>query len=120
MNTIFERRKYIRFLLEFETEVVSRDSEGKEFEEKVTLENISGEGAQFLTREGSRYFPGQSLTMKIHLPGTDEIKASMQGRTTVVRITQGVNSDENKMNQPAYIAIKFDTPLQFERNDPSA
>jgi c-di-GMP-binding flagellar brake protein YcgR len=117
MNTVFERRKSTRFPLEFEADVASQDNEGKKLEEKVVLEDISEGGAKFLTREGSRYFPGQLLTMKIHLPGTDEIKASMSARAIVVRVAQSGNSNENKLD---YVAVKLETPLYFERNDPNA
>jgi len=86
MNAIAERRNFARFQLGFEMKVVSQEREGEEFEEKTTLEDISGEGALFQTQDPSRSFSGKSLTVSIHLPGTDEVKASMRGKARVVRI----------------------------------
>jgi hypothetical protein len=45
-------------------------------------------GARFLTQQTKRYIPGQSLEMTIHLPATNELKACINGRATVVRIEQ--------------------------------
>ena len=117
MNNISERRAFNRFPMEFVLEVSSEDIEGKKFYEKKMLKNISGEGARFITKQTGKYIPGQSLEMSICLPGTDEVKAHMRGKATVVRIDASNNSGIGEKSQGMGIAVKLDTPLSFQRVD---
>jgi len=56
-------------------EVYSEDAEGKKFNDKAVLKDVSGGGAKFLTKKSDMYFPGQLLKIIILLPGTDEMEA---------------------------------------------
>ena len=116
MNNTPERRAFNRFPVEFVMEVVAEESEGKKFNEKTMLKNISGGGAKFITQQADKYFPGQSLEITIHLPGSDEVKARMRGKATVLRIDSPTDSKiEHKSQAISIIAVKLDAPLHFER-----
>ena len=115
MNNKSDRRAFNRFPMEFVLEVSSKDSERKEFNEKTMLEDISGEGARFITQQVGKYFQGQSLEVTIYLPGTNDVKADMRGKATVVRIDSPSNSGLGKKIREMGIAIKLDAPLHFER-----
>lgn len=118
MNNKPERRTFNRFPVEFVLEVVSEDSEGKKFNDKTMLKNISGGGAKFITQQADKYFLGQSLEMTIYLPSADEIRAYMSGTARVVRIdTAGNEEGIDRKSQGVGIAVRFDTPLNFERVD---
>jgi len=117
MNNISERRAFNRFPIEFVLEVSAKDGEGKEFNEKTMLEDISGEGAKLITQQARKYFPGQSLEMTIYLPGPNDVKADMRGKATVVRIDPSSNSGISEKSQEMSITVKLDAPLHFERVD---
>jgi len=117
MNNKSDRRAFNRFPLEFMLEVAAEDSDGNKFNEKIVLEDISGDGAKFITQQAGKYFPGQSLKMTIYLPGPNDVKADMRGKATVVRIDPSGNSGIGEKSQEMSIAVTFDTPLQFERID---
>ena len=67
-----EKRKFDRFPIDFMLAVSGEDREGKKFEDKTDLNDVSGEGAKFFTDKYDRYFLGQALEIKIVLPGTDD------------------------------------------------
>ena len=117
MNNKPDRRNFNRFPIEFVMEVSAEDIEGKKYKENTILKDISGEGARFITQQASKYFPGQSLEMTIHLPGSDEVKARMRGKATVVRVDSPTDSKIEQKSQAMGIAVKLDTPLRFERVD---
>jgi hypothetical protein len=117
MNNKPERRAFRRFPIEFVMETAAKDSEGKKFNDKTVLKNISGVGAKLITQQAGKYFPGQSLELTIHLPTTSDVKACMRGTATVLRIDPSSNKDTGKKSQGVGIAVRFDTLLRFERVD---
>ena len=117
MPTKSEQREFERFPMEFVLEVSGLDDEGKRFNEKAVLKNISGGGAKFITKQSARYFLCQPLEMTIYLPGTDDVKAHMRGDATVVRIDSPSRSGVEVKNEGLDIAVKFATPLKFKRFD---
>ena len=117
MNNKPERREFDRFPVEFVMEVVGEDNEGKKFNEKTVLKDISGGGAKFITQQAGKYFLGQALEIIIYLPDTDEVKAYMRGTATVLRIDPSSNKDIGEKSQEMSIAVRFDTSLHFERVD---
>jgi hypothetical protein len=117
MNNRSEKRAFNRFPIEFVLEVSAKDGEGKEFNERTVLKDISGEGAKLITQQAGKYFPGQSLEMIIYLPGPNDVKADMRGKATVVRIDPSSNSGISEKSQEMSIAVTFDAPLHFERVD---
>ena len=117
MNNKPDRRAFRRFPMEFVLEVASEDIEGKKFNEKTVLKDISGEGAKFISQQAGKYFLGQALEIIIYLPDTDEVKACMRGTATVLRIDPSSNEDTDEKSQGVGIAVRFDTSLHFERID---
>ena len=115
MNNKSERRAFNRFPVEFVMEVVAEDIEGKKFNEKTMLKNISGGGAKFIAQQAGKYFLGQSLELTIHLPTTSDVKACMRGTASVLRIDPSRNKDIGEKSQEVGIAVRFDTSLHFER-----
>jgi len=116
MRTGMNRRQFDRFQIDFHVEVLLQDNEGKVLREQTTLEDISGEGAGFLTRKAERYSLGKPLELIIYLPGTDEVQASMKGKAKVVRIGPCGNAASSGEAQPVCVAVELDAPLCFERH----
>lgn len=116
MDDRSDRRKFDRFPMEFILEVIAKDSKGNKFTDKTALKDISGEGAKFMTRQTNKYIPGQSLELTIFLPGTNDVKAQMRGKASVVRIETYRNKDIEESGVTA-IALILDIPLSFERLD---
>ena len=112
MNQESDRRDFDRFPIEFAIEVSGKDSDGGTYKERTALQDISGEGARFVTQHPDRYFQGQTLELVIYLPGTNEVKAQMRGTARVVRIGTSGNIPEGG---GISIAVKLSTSLQFKR-----
>jgi len=117
MNHNTDKREFSRFPIEFVLEVAAEDSEGKKFNERTLLKDISGEGAKFITQQAGKYFQGQSLEMTIYLPRTNDVKADMRGKATVIRTGPSGNSGIGEKSREMCITVKIDTPLHFERVD---
>jgi len=117
MNNKPDRRNFDRFPITFQMDVAAKDSKGKKYQENTVLKDISGEGAKFITQQAGKYFLGQSLELTIHLPDSDEVKARMRGKATVIRLDPSSNSVIDGKSQTISIAVKLDTPLHFERDD---
>ena len=115
MTNRHERRDSDRFPMKFILEVSAIDNEGKEFDEKAVLKDISGGGAKLIIQRSEKYFTGQLLNLCIHLPGTDDVKAQMRSKATVVRIDLPNESDIGEKGHDTYVAVKLDTRLNFER-----
>jgi len=115
MDKESDKRKFERLPIDFVLEVYSEDAEGKKFEDKAVLEDVSGGGAKFLTKKSDMYFPGQLLEITVFLPGTDEMGAHMKAKATVVRIDPSNDSEKNNKSRGLSIAVKFETRLNFAR-----
>jgi len=115
MNNQANKREFERLHIDFVLEVYSEDVEGKEFDEKAVLKDISGGGAKLIIQRSDKYFTGQLLNLCIHLPGTDDVKAHMCGKATVVRIDPPNESDIGEKSHDTYVAVKLDARLNFER-----
>ena len=105
MSDKSDRRDFNRFPIEFVIKVAAEDSEGKKFNEMAVLNNISGGGARFISRQAGKYFLGQPLEMTIYLSETGDAKARMRGRATVVRIDPPSNSGIGNKSQEIGIAV---------------
>jgi len=116
MRTGMNRRQFDRFQIDFHVEVLLQDNEGKVLREQTTLEDISGEGAGFLTRKAEMYSLEKSLELIIYLPETNEVKAAMRAKAKVVRIEPCNDSAASGEPQPVCVAVKLVQPLQFERS----
>jgi hypothetical protein len=115
MTKASDKRKFNRFTIDFMLTVYAEDNEGKRFEDKTSLNDVSGEGAKFLTHKYERYFLGQVLEISIILPGTDEIEAYMKAKATVVRIDPPSGLAKDQESQRRSIAVKFETHLNFQK-----
>ena len=120
MKNRVDNRAFERFLLEFEMEVSAESREGKKSKEKVMLKDISGGGAKFLSRADGGYYPGQSLDLSIHLPGSPEVRAGFRGRARVVRTRPARDVTVEGKSREWCVVIQFETRLQFERLDREA
>lgn len=120
MSNTREKRDDTRFAIDFEVDLVTKDPGGLRCRERSVLMSISREGARIMSHDTVRYFPDQSLELTIHLPGTEDVKACMRAKATVVRIdpshTPGIG--ENRSGE--CLTVSFDTPLYFERTGESA
>jgi hypothetical protein len=120
MSNTQEKRDDTHFAIDFEVDLVTKDPGGLRCRERTVLMSISLEDARVMIHDSVRYFPGQSLDLTIHFPGTEDVKACMRVKATVVRIdplhTPGIGE-----NSPGEcLTVSFDTPLYFERTSESA
>ena len=115
INNKSERRGFERIPIDFSLGVYGEDVDGKKFEDKAVLKDVSGGGAKFLTQKSDIYFSGQLLKLTIFLPGTGDVEAHMKTKATVVRIDQPTDSEKENKNRRCCIAVRFDTRLIFER-----
>jgi hypothetical protein len=115
MNALSDRRKYHRIPMEFKLEVAVQGEKGVMHREKTILEDISGAGARFITRQPHRFFQGQSIELTIYLPGTSDVAAKMRGQATVVRVDGLRRIDRIHKDRSGAIAVEFKTSLIFER-----
>jgi len=63
METKYEKRAFKRFQVEFEADVTARNLKAEIFQDRAVLKDISGEGANFITRQSQRYYIGQLLNL---------------------------------------------------------
>ncbi|MEW6670253.1 MAG: PilZ domain-containing protein [Thermodesulfobacteriota bacterium] len=112
-----ERRTDKRFRIDLITQVTAISADGEIFTENTLLRNMSGGGASFVTRLADRYFQGQRLDISIELPGTAELKASLQGTATVSRVEPLPDSGQRQDARRYSVAVVIAVPLQFVRKD---
>lgn len=117
MSNKSDSREFDRFPMELVLEVSAEDIKGNKYKDEVVLNDISGGGAKFMTQQAGKYFPGQLLEMTICLPGTDDVKACMRAKATVVRVEAFSNSGIGEKSQGIGIAVELAFPLDFERLD---
>ena len=109
-----DKRQFDRFRIDFVLKVYALNVDGKKFEDVAGLEDISGEGAKFLTQKSDMYFPGQLVKITILLPGTDEMEAYMKAKGIVVRVDSSNDHEKNNKSSTGSIAVKFETRFNFE------
>ena len=114
-NGEFDRREFERISIGFVLEVSAEDSDVNSYTDSAVLQDVSGGGAKFFTKQKEKYFPGQVLEISIQLPGTDEVKAYMRGKATVVRIEGTDDPRKRETGRRTRIAVKFENPLHLER-----
>lgn len=114
MGNTSDKRKFNRSSIDFILAVYAEDGEGKRFEDKADLSDVSGEGAKFLTQKYDKYFLGQVLDLTIFLPGTQEMEAYMTVKAIVVRIDPPNSSAKDPERKGRGVAVQFETHLNFE------
>lgn len=108
------KREFSRFTMGMEMEVSATDQQGNPYAEKAILKEISGDGARFSSRQVHKYYPGQILDLIVYLPGTQEVKANIGGKATVVRI-EPLACTDGAEDACGDVAVTIDIPLHFER-----
>ncbi len=94
------------------------DFQSGESREKTVLQDISGGGALFVSKNPGNYYPGQLLSIAIMLDGTHEVRARIMTEATVVRISHDIKPDPHSPDpKTARIAVQFDRSFEFERID---
>lgn len=111
-----EQRGFDRYAMSFPVVVSGNDFTQTPFEEKSRLQDVSGNGAMFLTRFPDRYYSGQFLQLSIMLDAADDVQARISNEATVVRIHQ-LSSESLDPSMQTGIAVKFHYAFDFERID---
>jgi len=79
-----KERVFERFPLEFFIEITGKSQSGKTFSDRGAMRNVSGNGLSFSTVRADCYAVGQKVAIRVCLPGTDELDASMASDATVI------------------------------------
>lgn len=112
-----ERRENHRFRIDLAVQVTAKGADGVGFTDQTVLRNMSGGGANFITGQADRYFKGQQLAIEIDLPGTDELRASLRGNATVLRIEPLPEAGPQQADRKYAVAVMITVPLQLIRKD---
>ncbi|PJA30917.1 MAG: hypothetical protein CO187_10905 [Zetaproteobacteria bacterium CG_4_9_14_3_um_filter_53_7] len=108
-----DHREFERHPIDFSVEVCPAGDQANTFCDSTNLENISGGGVCFGTLQPESYFAGQHVTLKVQLPGTDEVDASMECQAKVVWIHfSGQVDDEG--HKYTLIGVCLDGFMSFE------
>lgn len=110
-----EQRSFERFPLDFLVEVSGIPGSGKTFVDKGYMRDVSGSGLCFSTAHIDAYTVGQELQIRVCLPGTDELAASMVSSAKVAWI-HVLESQESSPETKALIGIAMDGCMAFESN----
>ncbi len=117
MSNTLERRSFPRHQLNFSLKVEGKNSSGRIFRDTCQLISISGNGAQFLTRQGAHYFQDQELEIHIVLPGTAEVRGSMVTVASVCRVEAVLDAEDSP--EEMKVAVRFLQSLQMRRGTPT-
>ncbi|MCF8093770.1 MAG: PilZ domain-containing protein [Desulfobacteraceae bacterium] len=113
----FEQRDFDRYPVSFPVRISGKDKNRSPFEEESRLQDVSGNGAMFITRYPDRYYPGQLLQLSILLDAAEDVQACISNEAAVVRI----HPHHCELSDPsglAGIAVRFHYTFDFERVDP--
>ncbi len=108
------KRGFERYPLGFETDIYTCSATEKQSVEKVTLKDISGGGARFISSFPGLYSIGQKISLAIRLPGTSGANAHMKGRATVVWVNDPEASEAGRPSR-VEIGISMDNLLSFQQ-----
>jgi len=113
-----ELRTSERHAINFEVEVSPASDQEQIFCDQTALKNISGGGVCFSTLEPELYAAGLKLKLKVFLPGTDKLDASMECQGKVVWMHFSGQLDEKGRKQ-TLIGLCLDGFMSFESHQPS-
>jgi len=111
---IEDKRAFERHPLELEVDISTFSGTEKHLVERVTLKDISGSGACFISSQPGVYAIGQKISMDICLPGTCEADVRMEGHATVVWIGDTETREAGKPSQ-MLAGVSMDKPLSFQQ-----
>ncbi len=106
------KREYERYSVSLKVQVSAFDAAGELFTDTGILKDISGGGANLITRHASRYFIGQKFDLKICLPGSDVLKGNINGHGMVVWIGEELSHSDGSGGTP--IGLCMDDLLVFD------
>jgi len=109
-----DHREFERHPIDFTIEIYPASDQEKGFCDKTKLNNISGGGVCFVTHQPELYSAGQHVTLKVFMPGTDEVDASMQCQAKVVWIHHSDQAEDEGIKQ-ALIGVCLDGFMSFEQ-----
>ena len=81
MSASSEQRDFNRLSMYLEIEVICKGVERDDYKEKTMLQNISGGGAAFTTRQPEKFFAGQELEIvdwKTYYKGLSKAQAAKE------------------------------------------
>ncbi len=107
-----DKREYERYPATLKVHVYALDSTGEQFTATGLLQNISGGGANLLAGEPGKFYIGQKVDLKIHLPHGDELGTNMKGHGMVVWVGEDENPEDH--SKCASIGLCLDDLLAFE------
>ncbi len=113
-DNVENKRDFERYPLGFETDIYTHEATEKQPVERVTLKDISGDGACFLSSSPGLYATGQKISLGICLPNTSGANAHMRGQATIVRVD---DPEVNGTGEPQHveIGISMDELLSFQQ-----
>ncbi len=109
------RRAFERHPLEFEVDISTVSGTIKHPIERTVLNNISGDGACFLSNRPESYSNGQRIALNIHMPDTGKIDACMEGRATIIWIGDTHAPEAGKAHRVP-VGISMDNLLSFQQS----
>jgi len=112
---IEDRRTFERHPLAFEVDVSTVSGTAKHPIEKTVLNNISGDGACFLSDRPESYSIGQRIALNIRMPGTHKADVHMEGQATIAWIGDAQATKSGKTHQVS-VGISMDKPLSFQQS----
>lgn len=110
------QRSFARYAVSFPVLVAGKDPDRSPFEEKSKLQDVSGNGAMFITRFPDRYYPGQFLQISILLDAAEDVRARISNEATVIRIRPHTPGPSDPPGH-AGVAVHFHCAFDFERTD---
>ena len=108
-----ELRTSERHAIDFEVEVSPASDQMQPFCDRTVLRNISGGGVCFSTVDPGFYAAGQKVNLKVFLPGTDQLDASMMCQGKVVWMHFAGQLDEEG-RKDTLIGLCLDGFMSFE------
>jgi len=112
---IEDRRTFERHLLAFEVDVSTVSGTAKHPIERTILNDISSDGACFLSNRPEVYSIGQRIALNIHMPGTHKTDAHMEGQATIAWIGGTQTTEAGKAHRVS-VGIFMDKPLSFQQS----
>lgn len=109
------KRAFRRYPLEFDVSVRFPGNQGALETDEGELQDISGGGALFFPQRPEKYYAGQQIETKIYLAGTQDVRACVRSKATVVRVENHADPSDPSVR----VAVRFDRTFDFERVDGS-
>ncbi len=106
-------REFERHPIDFSIEVCPASDQATPFFDQSKLNNISGGGVCFSTLQPEFYYAGQHVALKVRMPGTDQVDASMECQAKVVWIHYAGQPDDQERKH-ALIGVCLDGFMSFE------